>query len=102
MTTTADELSGAKKEHRKWRAIALVSLALVVCLVGVNAYFGIRFFNQPKMVEAKSDLDPAVLALTNDACKIISPSGERLDGKRQSPIPKGSYLTPECFGASHN
>ena len=92
-----EELSTAKKEHRKWKTFALVSLVLVVGLVGVNAYLGIQFFNQPRMVETKEDLQPAVLALNNNACKIVSPNGERLDGQSLPQIPKGSYLTLECL-----
>lgn len=86
-----------RRELILWKGTTVVAAVLVASLVGFNVWL----YMQPtkSAVEAKSAIDMSVLHLTNPGCKVLDPSGHSLDMDKSTLIPKGSFITGECFTA---
>lgn len=81
--------------RRFWMATSIVTGCVVLALLAFNAYM----FMQPKtsLIEAKSEINLSVLHLTNPGCVIMESNGARLNLRQSKVIPKGTFITGECF-----
>jgi len=73
------------------------ALAIVAVLAGALVYQAKN--SKVTLAEAKSDIDLSTLRPGNSDCSISSPDGKALDISSIKVIPKGTFITSECFGS---
>ena len=78
---------------KQWGVVLVVLLALV----GALAYQSRN--HKIGLAEAKSDIDLSVLNTKNPGCSITGPDGAKLDLSVSKTIPKGTFITGECFAS---
>jgi hypothetical protein len=75
----------------------VIAISIVACLIVAFVYQ--TKHTSIKLVEAMSDINTSVIHPKNPGCKITTPDGIGLDLKNIGVvIPKGTFITSECFG----
>lgn len=74
-----------------------VALVVLLALLGALAYQATN--HKIGLAEAKSDIDPSILNPKNPGCSITGPDGASLDLSVSKTIPKGTFITGECFAS---
>ncbi len=81
------------KNAKQW-GVAVFIVAVLVAALAYQARNG-----KVSLVEAKSEIDLSVLRPNNPGCSITAPDGTAMDVSKTTTIPKGTFITFECFGS---